>query len=182
MVKKRASVERPYACWTMSAAEFKSHIVSALRNASNKICNKCLIEKDIEFFLLRKDTWKYRNECKSCNSKAKKDYIKNNWDKIKVKNAEYKRTEIWRLSCIANNKRRNWKIKAMSDWTITKESIQMLLYMQYNKCPYCNKDIYNYSDMHLDHIIPISKWWEHSMYNVQWVCKNCNLSKNNNIW
>ena len=34
MVKKRASVERPYACWTMSAAEFKSHIVSALRNAS----------------------------------------------------------------------------------------------------------------------------------------------------
>jgi 5-methylcytosine-specific restriction endonuclease McrA len=30
---------------------------------------------------------------------------------------------------------------------------------------------------HLDHIISIYKWWPHSIYNVQWLCGKCNLSK-----
>ncbi len=33
----------------------------------SKICTKCNIKKEIEYFELRKDTGKYRNKCSMCN-------------------------------------------------------------------------------------------------------------------
>lgn len=42
-------------------------------------------------------------------------------------------------------------------------------------CPVCDIDItYKY---HLDHIYPLCKWWEHSIYNIQLLCPECNMSK-----
>jgi 5-methylcytosine-specific restriction endonuclease McrA len=44
-------------------------------------------------------------------------------------------------------------------------------------CNYCLKDIILREDRHLDHIFPLSKWWLHTINNLQWLCVKCNLSK-----
>lgn len=45
-------------------------------------------------------------------------------------------------------------------------------------CQICGK--YN-SDGHVDHIIPLTKGGTDSVYNLQWLCPGCNMSKGNRI-
>jgi 5-methylcytosine-specific restriction endonuclease McrA len=40
----------------------------------------------------------------------------------------------------------------------------------------CKKPLQEY---HIDHIIPLSKWWPHSIWNIQILCPFCNMSKYN---
>lgn len=47
-----------------------------------KICNKCGIEKNIDEFELRKDTGKYRNECKECKKNYLKKYYQDNRERL----------------------------------------------------------------------------------------------------
>jgi hypothetical protein len=50
-----------------------------------KICNRCLIKRDIVDFDKRKDSKDgHRNECKICRRKIKKDYANKNKEKILV--------------------------------------------------------------------------------------------------
>jgi len=141
--------------------------------AKTKICSQCNIEKELILYRLRKDTWKYRNKCNDCLSIFWKDYKLKNQNRIKDKNYKYKKSHIWRLSYIAYNSKRRALIKTTSDWTITKEALDLLFNNQWWKCNYCN----NTKNLHLDHIKPISKWWPHSINNVQWLCQSCNLTK-----
>ncbi len=170
---KRKTTERPYNAWTMSEAELRSYIMSWLRDKILKVCLKCWLEKLLFHFRKRTDNWKYRNECKDCLSKIWKEYKRKNLDKIKIKNANYKKTERWRLSSVAYRWKRRIKIKESSDWSVTKESIKLLLESQWWKCKNCNSD----RKLHLDHIYPLSKWWTHTINNVQWLCQTCNLTK-----
>ena len=50
---------------------------------TDKRCSKCRIVKPIEEFRFRKDTKKYRNECKECRSKYKKEHWAKNKEKYK---------------------------------------------------------------------------------------------------
>lgn len=70
---------------------------------------------------------------------------------------------------------------ATDDGTITSESVIALLKAQDFKCAICG--VYLTKDRHkqLDHIHPISKNGEHTLANVQWLCRTCNLKKNNKI-
>lgn len=55
------------------------------------ICKKCLIEKDDSCFAKRKDTKDgLRKQCNDCFSAVKKEYKKNNKEKIKIKDKEYR--------------------------------------------------------------------------------------------
>jgi hypothetical protein len=47
-----------------------------------KICSKCKIEKYVSEFYIRKNSGKYRNECKECWYSRTKKYCKNNKDEI----------------------------------------------------------------------------------------------------
>ena len=62
-----------------------------------KICNKCENELDISLFYFRKDSKKYRNECKSCFYNSRKEYrVKykiDNMDIIREKNKIYNNLE-----------------------------------------------------------------------------------------
>jgi hypothetical protein len=55
-----------------------------------KVCIKCKEEKELTEFYYRKDTNKFFNTCKLCKNKIKKEYYKNNKEKICVINKEYK--------------------------------------------------------------------------------------------
>ncbi len=56
---------------------------------SNKNCHLAGIEQDINNFYYRKDSGKYRNECKACFSEKRKVYRENNKEEIKEDKAFY---------------------------------------------------------------------------------------------
>ena len=56
-----------------------------------KQCRICLKEKSLIEFKKRKDTGKYRNACKKCISKRKKEYRKKNREKKLLTDAEYRK-------------------------------------------------------------------------------------------
>ena len=49
-----------------------------------KECNKCDNEKEISEFNFRKDTQKYRNQCRNCSKLINKGYQTMNKDEIKI--------------------------------------------------------------------------------------------------
>ena len=55
-----------------------------------KICTKCNTQKEINKFTFRKDTQKYRNECKECEHQRKKQHKNDNIDKYKANYEKYK--------------------------------------------------------------------------------------------
>jgi hypothetical protein len=52
-------------------------------------CKDCQIEKDIYEFYFRKETSKYRTNCKECVKKLRKIYRKENYDKVIESKKEY---------------------------------------------------------------------------------------------
>ena len=49
------------------------------------------------------------------------------------------------------------------------------------KCKICNCNLKE-CEYHLDHIIPLSKWWLHTILNVQRLCQKCNIVKQDKIY
>lgn len=49
-----------------------------------KVCTKCGVEKSIDNFYFRKDSGKYRNECKECLCSDRRKYRKENKEKISI--------------------------------------------------------------------------------------------------
>ena len=171
-----------------------------------KICKKCLIEKSLDRFSINWKYIK--NICKDCSNKysknhyndnkeeyniSHKEYYYSNKDKVLTKQKityyknrdiklkkckEYKSSEVWKMnSKISSHKRRiiiNWY---WNDWTVTLDNINNKLIEQNFNCAYCWCDL-KLIQKHLDHIHPLSKWWTHSIDNVQWTCATCNLKKN----
>lgn len=83
---------------------------------------------------------------------------------------------ICRLRIHSANRRK--MIQNVNDGTLTSEGIKNLLKTQNYKCNMCYNTLEG-GNMHLDHIKPISKGGSHSLANVQWLCRNCNLKKYN---
>ena len=55
-----------------------------------KICTKCGKTKPLTEFNFRRDTGKYRNECKACRYQAKRDYYRKNKQKLSDYNRKYR--------------------------------------------------------------------------------------------
>ena len=64
-----------------------------------KICNKCDIEKELSEFSFRKDTQRYRNQCRHCIKLINKQNQTMKKDEIKIQKKEYRE----------NIKNKNWK-------------------------------------------------------------------------
>ena len=54
---------------------------------------------------------------------------------------------------------------------------------QKNRCYICDceLDYEGINQVHLDHIVPLSKGGAHTLLNVAWSCSSCNLSKNDKL-
>lgn len=127
-------------------------------------------------------------------NKKTREYYQNNKDIILPKIYEYKRNnpekvKLWNKKDYINNyerfvldrKIRKHKTRAVTDWTINTKSLKELMKNQNSECVMCKceLDIEIKYSVHLDHIIPISKWWLNTIWNVQYLCSKCNLSKSN---
>lgn len=134
----------------------------------------------------------YQKNKENILQKAKKHRLKN-IEKYETRNKEYyeknkqeinKKHKIYYL----NNKdlfkikarNRKYKIKNISDGTVTKKKLDKMYELQNHKCAYCDCDL-DKNGKHLDHIIPISRDGLHIINNVHWVCPKCNLSKGNKL-
>lgn len=148
-----------------------------------KICNSCFINKElIKYNKDKKWLYWFRSICKNCQSIYNQKRYINKKDIIIIKKNKYDNSEIWKeLSRIRRAKRRAL-INNTCDNTINYKLIINLLKQQNYKCNYCWKDILKHNSRHLDHIYPLSKWWIHSIKNVQWLCCKCNLEKYNKIF
>jgi len=125
----------------------------------------------------------YYNENKEHLQKMNKKYVENNKETIKKYKKEWNSSIGGKLAKKVCNHIRNSKIRITNDKTITKKSLENLLLEQNNKCKYCNIDLdFNTAfEVHLDHVIPISKGGNHSINNVVFSCKSCNLKKHDKI-
>lgn len=174
-------------------------VTSPDKKPNTKQCSRCKIDKNKNLFWIKKrnkDWLQYI--CKECNNSDFREYYVSNKCKVvesiknyRIKNIDkfkeyskiylkkYWSSEIWKnKKRIIDSKRRISKLWIKNDDTINNDSIELLLINQDNKCRYCLKDIGLSKLRHLDHIVPLSKWWLHSISNVQWTCVSCNLTKN----
>jgi len=147
-----------------------------------KVCSKCNIKKDLSNYCKDKNWLNWvRSVCKKCGSIWNKERYINKKDEIREKQISYKKTEDWKELIRLSKSKRRANIKNTSDNTITLKNTKELLEKQDYKCNFCKIDIKDRSIRHLDHIYPLSKWWIHSINNVQWLCCKCNLEKYNKI-
>jgi len=115
----------------------------------------------------------HKEERNKCSKKYRKIYKK----KVKEYNKKYLQTEKGKLIKLVNNVKRRAQKIATEDNTINYETLNKLLQQQNNKCPYCGES-FEKVVKHLDHKIPYARGGTHTIKNVHYVCKYCNLSKN----
>ena len=121
---------------------------------------------------------KYYEKNRENRIKKMKEYYEKNREAILLYHSEYSKTEKRKLQkAIQRKKRRNLP------WRISSMELKNLIQKQNYECNICKVflDVKIRYFVHLDHIIPISKWWSHTIENVQYVCQKCNLKKSNKI-
>lgn len=62
---------------------------------------------------------------------------------------------------------------------LTNKEVQNLKEQQNNICPICQNEIFDNDEIHIDHIVPLSKGGKDEINNMQVTHSNCNLSKGN---
>ena len=156
------------------------------------ICTKCKQDLDLSFFGKNKQhkDW-YRHQCKACRKSMAAVYYKknskrilnrnhlwcrNNKDKYDMWYRWYQLSQRYKLS----RKVRYGQKKTSSDWTINFITLTALKIKQENKCAICSRELVRDIkwQTELDHIKPISRWWHHTIGNVQRTCRTCNRRKN----
>ena len=110
---------------------------------------------------------KYQPKRREENKVHKHEYYKKYYEKNKQK-------------FVDNRVKRKYSILELNDHTITTDGLDYLLEYQKTKCNICKCDLRRVKK-NLDHIIPLSKWWLHSIFNVQWLCERCNKSKHDSL-
>lgn len=137
----------------------------------NKICIKCLKEKEIELFSFRKDINKYRNSCISCDNERKSKWKKENRKNCNLSQQTYrhKKQQIKIIKEHGSIEAYNDKLRIIEDER-KKEIISnmLMLFLQSKNLKRCIKceDIKNIDNF------PKTK---HGSYRS--TCKECNAKK-----
>ena len=129
----------------------------------------------------------YSIENKETIKEKNKNWVKNNRERYnkrmsdrKINNPIFKLQHNLRSSNHQNLKRAlEYYNNGKSDKLPTKSPSRMLLKLyeiQNHNCPYCSNNMKD--DIHIDHIIPLSKGGSNEVYNLILCCSSCNLRKN----
>lgn len=160
------------------------------KECKDGVRNKCKECKRLE----RKEARVKNPEAYEKRKQASTQWKRDNKEKVKKLNAErykrnkysykkYKQSINGKCSAAAYGRLRRYRINNKSDGSITTKSLNDLLKKQMFKCAYCDSDLIISIpfSVHLDHVVPLSKGGSHTIDNVAWSCKICNLSKADKI-
>jgi len=151
-----------------------------------KTCSKCGKTKPLEDFYRDKGMPDgRRGDCKVCNCRKARKYYHENKDDIRVYRRKYykeHKEEIlkYQLHYARANKdkieayRRNYRSRKHQNKTY-KVTDKDCLTIKNRPCMMCGSR----KDIQLDHVIPVSRNGNHSIGNLQPLCKPCNTSKAN---
>jgi len=144
----------------------------------------------------QKSSKKYREENKEELAVKNKAYRKKNKIELERKHKIYRvknRDKICKRMRIYSKKNmdssrfhgslRRAKKLSSSDGSITKSGLISLREKQNYKCYSCGNhlDFNSKNKVHLDHHIPLSKGGTHTLGNVVYLCKHCNVTKHNKM-
>lgn len=188
--------KRCWRCWTIQSFEQFAKTKRKLRGCVRSRCKTCETayyyetSKDSPTIKESKRKWwiKYHGKNRDKRNKYCREYHDINKEQINPKQRQYYRDNIEmfkkymkenRLRYRVISSKRRALIRTTDDWTVTLEAVQTLYEIQKHKCAICSCDLDELTSdkKNLDHIIPISKWWLHSISNLQWTCQFCNYSK-----
>ena len=134
-----------------------------------KVCTKCGKDKMNDDFYYRKDSGKYRNECKECVKSIRTSYRKNNKEAV---NASNRKSYSGSLTQRLGRKASQWNLKHGGE--MTGEQIMRVLTEHGFSCYYCGKqDLWT----HVDHVTPICRGGENTPRNIVPACRDCNSRK-----
>lgn len=97
-----------------------------------KVCIDCNEEKSLDYFELRKDTNKYRNQCKQCKTSYHKKWKQENKSKVDIWDKEYRKNNRKRLTLYhkswrdENNERINERRKIVYKENMKKPEFRIL--------------------------------------------------------
>ena len=170
-------------CWEIKEInEFRKYRNSCKKCERLKYPNKIYYEKNKEKILKQKKEYYIKNKEKIMSKidreqrrKYDKIYKEKNREKIK----QYRLSDHFKMLARIKRAKRRALIKTVDDWTINKDSILDLLEKQNYKCNITWNSLLGWFE--LDHIIPLSKWWLHTISNIQLTTMVANRSKWNKI-
>ena len=158
----------------------------------DKICTKCGINKPLEDYYKENRVKDGRcSACKSCINaritkysktnkgklttiKAQSKYIKS--DKGKLKRTEYAKSPEGKAARARVDHNRRINI-ANTINTLTAKEFNYIIYLQDNKCACCSKTFNENLKPTRDHIVPVNKGGDFTVYTVQALCVECNSKK-----
>ena len=172
-----------------------------VRMGNSKVCKVCNEAKPFEAFSPRRaNSDGFETRCKKCYAAYRKEYLNNNPDvaanrrvdsrergRVKRSTPEGRRavaeaTSRWRennrdraraLSRAQYGKREALKNGSSSRSVSTEEARRIIG----QPCANCGAA----ENIHIDHIIPLSRGGAHSIGNLQPLCAYCNISKGNSL-
>jgi hypothetical protein len=130
------------------------------------ICSKCGKNKDLDHFHFRKESGKYRKQCRDCFNQKCSEYRKKNSETIKARNYKYSRTVDGRFASF----KALAKTKGIEQ-KLTKEDFEEL---QTNQCNYCGDNFDRGTGYGIDRVDSnIGYYKENSVA----CCSKCNFAK-----
>lgn len=102
--------------------------------------------------------------------------------KYKQQGDKHRHTRLCRRLSSAKHRKAWWgAVSATDDGTIKPQSVISLLKKQDYQCGTCQCYLVAVAHKQLDHIIPVSKGGKHTITNVQWLCRSCNIGKGDKL-
>jgi 5-methylcytosine-specific restriction endonuclease McrA len=151
-----------------------------------KTCTKCQVEKSLEDFYYRKDTGKYRNECRECVKAHRSKYRKDNPSVVNAANRKNywlrKLGDDYRAFLKRDN--RAFASKASSHnkrgfgGRLLASEIKELYNQHSWSCYYCGVQEPSTTKLELDHVVPLERGGENHISNCVPACTHCNRTKN----
>lgn len=161
-----------------------------------KTCSKCGVAKDISQFNRDRQTWSgIHPYCKACQAwyaaeryrrkksqinRRNREWYRQNREKRLASMKEVRTGELFGFKNRIYAANRRAKVKSRSDGTATYTGAMAILGDQEWRCADCGVDLHTV-EKHLDHVVPLCAGGLHSMANLQWLCRRCNLSKGGRV-